>query len=147
MIRNLTAVIIGIIAGMIVNMSIIELNFKTLHPMPEGLDMRDPKQFQVFIDTLPASGFLVSMIAHLAQSFIGGWVAARLGSSRPMLLAMIIGIISLAGGVLMMTAIKGPAWMMIELPLYLIVAWSAGRMEQSRRAAADDPATAPAETT
>ena len=38
----------------------------------------------------------------------------------------------------MMTMVQGPAWMAIELPLYLVVAWIAGRMEQKRRAPADD---------
>jgi hypothetical protein len=33
-----------------------------------------------------------------------------------------------------MTIIEGPDWMMIELPLYLVAAWLAGRLEQKRRA-------------
>jgi len=29
--------------------------------------------------------------------------------------------------------IEGPAWLMIELPLYLVVAWAEGNMEIKRR--------------
>ena len=140
MFRNVIAVISGIIAGMALNMGILQISYLA-YPIPEGLDINDPAQLQDYLDTLPATAFLVAMLAHLAQSFGGGWVAAR----RPMLLAMIVGAGSLAGGVMMMRMVKGPAWMTIELPLYLVVAWIAGRMEQKRRAAADGPATEPAQ--
>jgi len=145
MLRNVIAVIIGLVAGMALNMGILQISHLA-YPIPEGLDINDPAQLQDYLATLPATAFSVAMLAHLAQSFGGGWVAARLGSSRPMLLAMVVGTISLAGGVAMMTMVKGPAWMAIELPLYLVVAWLAGNIEQKRRAAGDTPAPAPAET-
>jgi hypothetical protein len=50
-----------------------------------------------------------------------------------------------AGGIMNMMTITGPDWMYIELPLYLVVAWAAGRMEQNRRAtpaAEESPAVA-----
>ena len=130
---------------MALNLGILEINYLAW-PIPKGLDISDSAQIQNYLDTLPALAFLGAMAAHLAQSFGGGWVAARLGSSHPMLLAMIVGTVSLAGGVMMMTMVKGPAWMAIELPLYLVVAWLAGNIEQKRRAAGGTPAPAPAET-
>ena len=76
------------------------------------------------------------LAAHLGQSFVGGWVAARIGGSRPMLLALIIGGLSLVAGIINMMTVKGPTRLMIELPGYLVVAWAAGRLEERRRAAA-----------
>ena len=134
MIRNILAVIGGLVAGMAVNMAIITLNTSVLYPMPEGIDQNDMVQFNAYIATLPTLAFFVVIAAHLGQSFVGGWVAARLGSSRPMLLAMIVGSLSLAGGIAAMMMIDGPTWMAIELPLYLVVAWYAGRIEIQRRA-------------
>ena len=72
--------------------------------------------------------------AHLGQSFFGGLVAARLAASRPRVLALIIGVLSLVGGIANMMTIDGPAWMAIERPLYLAVAWAAGSIELRRRA-------------
>jgi MFS family permease len=132
MVRNVLAVIVGLAVGMAVNMSLIMLNAYALFPMPQGTDMNDAEQMNAYVATLPAVAFFVVMAAHLGQSFVGGWVAARLGSSRPMLLAMIVGLASLAGGVMSMMTIKGPAWLIIELPLYLVVAWLAGRLEGNR---------------
>ncbi len=72
--------------------------------------------------------------AHLGQAFVGGWVAARLGASRRMMLAMIVGVLSLAGGIANAIMLSTPMWTWIEMPLYLVVAWLAGRMELARRA-------------
>ena len=41
---------------------------------------------------------------------------------------------ALAGGIMNMMTIKGPDWMFIELPLYLVVAWLAGRLVAKRQA-------------
>ena len=138
MIRNILAVVVGLAVGMAVNMALVMLNGAVLFPMPDGLDMFDPEQadaFNAYIATLPTSAFLVVLAAHLGQSFFGGWVAARMAASQPMSLAMIVGGLSLAAGIMNMMTIDGPAWMIIELPLYLVVAWLAGRMEVNRRAA------------
>ncbi len=136
MLRNVGAVLAGLVVGMAVNMAFVLLNSMVLFPMPEGMDMNDPVQMNAYVATLPTPAFFVVLVAHLGQSFCGGWLAARLGASRPMLLAMIIGVLSLVGGILNMMQIQGPSWMVIELPLYLVVAWLAGRLETKRREAA-----------
>jgi len=94
-------------AGMVINMAIITLNTSALFPMPEGLDQADPEQMNSYFATLPAMAF----------------VAAKIAESKPMLLAMLVGTFTLAGGVYMMLLIEGPSWMVIELPLYLVTAW------------------------
>jgi len=133
MIRNILAVIVGLAAGMAVNMALVMLNAYVLFPMPAGTDMSDPEQMNAYIATLSMAAFVVMLVAHLGQSFVGGWTAARIGASKPMVLAMIVGVLSLVGGVMNMMQLEHPAWMYIELPLYLVVAWLAGRMEQKRR--------------
>ncbi len=137
MIRNIGATVAGLVAGMSLNMALIMLNSKVLFPMPEGMDMYDTEAMNAYIATLPTAAFFVVLAAHLGQSFGGGWVAARLSASHPMRLAGIIGVLSLVGGILNMMSIRGPTWMMIELPLYIAVAWGAGRLEEQRRAASN----------
>lgn len=134
MIRNILAVFAGLAAGMVTNMALIMLNAYALFPMPGGMDMNDPAQMNVYIATLPATAFILVLAAHLGQSFVGGWTAARLGASKPMLLALIVGVLTLVGGIMNMMQLELPTWMYIELPLYLVVAWLAGRIEVQRRA-------------
>ena len=116
-------------------MALITLNSKVLYPAPAGLDVKDRPAFQAYIDTLPAPAFLVVMTAHLGQAFIGGLVAAWLGATAPITLAMIVGGLSLLGGAMMMRIVKGPKWMRIELPLYPVVAYLAGSLIQGLNAA------------
>ncbi len=151
MFRNVIAVIIGIIAGMALNMGILQISYLA-YPIPEGLDIKAPAQLQDYLDTLPATAFLVAMLAHLAQSFGGGWVAARLGSSRPMLLAMIVGMISLVGGAVTQVDLMSVRYIVgggifsflaiLSILLHLGAAWLAGFIEQKRRAALHTPSPA-----
>ena len=134
MIRNILALIAGLFVGMSVNMALVMLNAHVLFPMPPGTDWNNPELLSAYIATLPFAAFVVVLLAHLGQSFVGGFVAARFCASRPMVLAMIVGVLSLAGGIMNMMSLDHPKWMLIELPLYLVVAWLAGRMEERRRA-------------
>lgn len=133
--RNVGAVLAGLVVGMIINMALVMLNGYVLFPMPAGMDMNDPAQLNTYIATLPPHAFVLVLLAHLGQAFGGGWVAARLCGTRPMAMALVVGALSLAGGIMNAMQIDLPMWMYVEFPLYLVVAWLAGRLEVARRAA------------
>lgn len=132
MVRNVVAVFVGMVVGMVANMGLIFANM-ALFPAPPGLDFNDTEAMQAYIGALPATGFILPMVAHLMQAGLGGWVAARLGASRPVVLALIIGVVTLAGGLYNLMVLPGPWWMWVEVPLYLVVAWTVGGIEQARR--------------
>ena len=133
MLRNIAAVIAGLVVGMIVNLALIQLN-TVFFPLPDGVDMTDTAQMKDAIQGMPAAAWILVLAAHLGQAFIGGWVAARLGASRRMMLAMIVGVLSLAGGIANAVMLSTPVWTWIEMPFYPVVAWLAGRLELARRA-------------
>lgn len=133
MLRNVGAVFAGLFIGAIVNMAILMVSW-TIYPMPPGMDMNDPDQMNAYLATLPTTAFLFAMAAHLAQAFVGGWIAARISEDAPMRVAMIVGILSLLGGVANMFNLDAPSWMWIEMPLYLAAAYAAATLELNRRA-------------
>ena len=133
MLRNIAAVIAGLVVGMIVNLALIQLN-TVFFPLPDGVDMTDTAQMKDAIQGMPVAAWILVFAAHLGQAFVGGWVAARLGASRRMMLAMIVGVLSLAGGIANAAMLSAPVWTWIEMPFYPVVAWLAGRMELARRA-------------
>ena len=133
MLRNIAAVIAGLVVGMIINLALIQLN-TVFFPLPDGVDMTNTAQMKDAIQGMPAAAWILVIAAHLGQAFVGAWVAARLGASRWMMLAMIVGVLSLAGGIANAVMLSVPAWVWIEMPFYLVVAWLAGRMELARRA-------------
>jgi hypothetical protein len=128
MMRNVIAVVVGLVAGMAVNMAIVMLNTKVLFPMPEGLDWEDKEGFAAYLGTLPWTAFVVVIAAHLGQSFFGGLVAARMSKNKPMLVALIVGALTMIGGLMMLNSTPHPTWMWIEVPLYIVTAWAAGNL-------------------
>lgn len=134
MLRNVSAVIAGLVVGMFVNLALVQLN-TVLFPLPDGVDLTDSAQMRVAIQALPAAAWILVFAAHLGQSFVGAWVAARLGASHWMTLAMIVGVVSLGAGIANAMMLSAPAWTWLEMPFYLVVAWMAGRTETARRMA------------
>ena len=134
MLRNVGAVIAGLVAGMIVNLALVQIN-TVFFPLPDGVDLADTAQMRDAIQDLPAAAWILVFAAHLGQSFAGAWVAARLGGSHWMTLAMIVGVVSLGAGIANALMLSAPAWTWIEMPFYLVVAWMAGRTQAARRMA------------
>lgn len=120
------AIVVGMLVGMTVNMAIIELNSRYLFPLPDGVDPTNIEQLRSYIPDMPVGSALMVMVAHLSQALFGGAVAARLAASKPIMMAMWVGLFSMIGGISAFYMIGGPTWMLIELPLYLVVAFGAG---------------------
>lgn len=132
MFRNIVAVIVGWIGGSLFNIALVFLNM-AIYPVPETFDWADTESVETYFSSLPVMAFIIVLIAHLGQSFIGGYVAARISTNHVMLVAMIVGVITLIGGIVNAMMMPMPTWMMIEMPLYLVVAWFAGKIELKRR--------------
>jgi hypothetical protein len=118
-------------------MAIIQLNSTVFFPMPEGLDPRDTEAFNAYLSTLPATAFLVTIVAHLGQAVVAAFIASRFCETKPLTLAMIVGFFSLLGGIAALQMFDGPPWMAVELPFYITLPWFIGRFEEKRRAAID----------
>jgi nitrate/nitrite transporter NarK len=131
--RNIAAVVFGLVVGSAANMAVLFVNM-AIFPAPADFDMYDPVQMTAYIETLPQTAFLLVMVAHLTQAGLGGWLAAKLGGSRPMALAMVVAVLTLLGGVMNAMSIPMPLWMYLEFPLYLVVGWAAGNQVAKSRA-------------
>ena len=127
------AVIVGTIIGSIVNTLIGFLNVQ-FFPLPEGLtyfDLFDEANMEPIIEwigTLPDTAFILVVIAHLSQAFMGGVVAALIAKRNMMCVALIVGSISLIGGIMNMSIIPSPVWMWMEMPFYILVAYWAAKI-------------------
>jgi len=134
MIRNALSVLLGLFVGSTLNMVIV-LAMMAIWPMPDGVSMSDPEGMAAHVATMPVAAWLMAIAAHLTQAGVGGWVAARVGASHPMVLALIVGVLSLMGGIMNAINLAAPAWVWIEMPLYLVVSAIAGWSVASRRGA------------
>ena len=131
-IRNISAVVVGLVIGMAFNMAMVVLN-TALHPMPAGVGFDDPEGMAAYIATLPLMALVLVLMAHVGQAFFGGLVAAVISGNASMVVAMIVGVLSMLAGIANMLSMPLPAWMWIEIPLYLLAAWCAARIVRGWR--------------
>ena len=54
--------------------------------------------------------FLFPFLAHALGTLSGAFIAAKIAASRPMILAMVIGVFFLIGGIMMVSMVGGPIW-------------------------------------
>ena len=126
LLRNGGAVVGGLLIGSCVNMALISINSFYLYPMPADVTLDDKDGMAIFIQNLPMAAYLVVLAAHFGQSVVGGYVAAKLGGSRPVLLSHIVGAVTLLGAVLTNLQLPVPAWIWMELPFYPILSHLVG---------------------
>src|SRR5210317_478602 len=96
--RNIGAGIAGVIVA-IALVWVVELIGHSIYPTPADLDYGDTDVMRAYIDTLPLGALLVVAIGWFAGSLGGSFVACRLGTARPLIYALVVGGIMLAGAV------------------------------------------------
>ena len=130
----IVAVIVGLAVGMAANMGFVIINLQ-MFPLPEGVVWTDEEEIKAWFGTLPQNAFILVFVAHLSQAFLGGLVAALIAKRNMMCVAITIGVFTMVGGIMNMMSIPAPAWLWIEVPLYLVVAWIAAKIVMQQRSA------------
>ncbi len=122
--RNILAVIAGVIIGAIVNGALITVSGSVIPP-PAGVDPSDMESLRAGIHLFETKHFIFPFLAHALGTLVGALVASLIGASKRMILALIVGVLFLIGGVLAAFMIPAPAWF-IALDLlvaYIPMAW------------------------
>ena len=133
-IRNILAVIAGMVVGSFVNIGIIMVSGSIIPP-PEGVDNTTVEGLQAGIHLFQPKHFLLPFLAHALGTFAGALLTAIIATSRKMLFAMIIGFFFLAGGIGNILMLPSPLWFTLVdlIGAYLPMALLAGWLVQSKR--------------
>jgi len=128
-VRNIIAVVAGLILGGVVNMGIITISGSIIPP-PEGADVTTPEGLKASIHLFEPKHFLMPFLAHALGTFVGALVAALIAANRKMLFAIVIGLFNLTGGIVAVTMIPAPMWFNItDLVLaYIPMAVAGGKL-------------------
>jgi len=129
LVRNVLAVILGLVAGSVVNMLVVR-GSSSIVPPPAGADMTTAEGVRAAMSRMTPVHFLMPFLAHALGTLAGGFVAAVTAASHKMKFVLAIGVVFLAGGIVAVSMIGGPLWFMAcDLVLaYLPMAWLGGRM-------------------
>ncbi|MCC9607528.1 hypothetical protein LOC68_12290 [Blastopirellula sp. JC732] len=118
----------GFLVGSLVNLLIVLASLLFYVP-PEGMDWNDEAAVAQFIGGLPAGAFLLALAAHAGHSFVGGWVAASIARPFRYTSAFIVGLTTMAGGIMNLSEIPHPDWFgYVDLLLYLPLALLGARL-------------------
>lgn len=128
--RNILAVVAGWFVGSLVNMGLVQLGH-SIFPI-EGIDPNDMEAFAAIIPTLEPKYFIFPFLAHALGTFAGAGLAAAISLNRKMMLAMIVGILFLAGGIVVNYMLPGPIWFaaLDILIAYVPMAYLAAKLMQ-----------------
>jgi hypothetical protein len=119
LLRNILAIVLGIVVGSAVNMALVALSPAVIPP-PEGVSLSDPQSLNASIHLLEPRHYLFPFLAHALGTFAGASVAYLVAATRRPIFAYVIGIFFLAGGVAAVAMIRAPLWFIV---LDLVVAY------------------------
>jgi hypothetical protein len=119
LLRNVLAVLAGLVLGSLVNMAIVTLG-PMLVPPPTGVDVKTAEGLAQGIHLFEPRHFVTPFLAHALGTLAGALVACRLAATRHATLAWVIGVVFLCGGVAASFMIPAPTWF---IALDLVVAY------------------------
>ena len=107
--KNILAIVAGVIIGMIVNMSLIMISGDII-PIPDGVDNTTTEGLIAGMHLFEPKHFIMPFLAHALGAFSGAFVAAKLAASHKMKFAIGISVFFLLGGIASVFMLPSPTW-------------------------------------
>lgn len=128
-VRNVLAVLAGVVAGAVVNMALVMAG-PSIIPPPPGSDVTTMEGLKSSLPLFEPRHFLFPFLAHALGTLAGAALTALLAASRQLALALVIGVVFLAGGVANSFMLPGPAWFNVldMVGAYIPMAWLGARL-------------------
>lgn len=108
-VRNILAVIIGIVLGSVVNMSLINISSFVIPP-PNGVDVTTFEGLSASMHLFEPKHFLMPFLAHALGTFVGALAAALIAATHKLKFALSIGLLFLIGGAMNIFMLPSPLW-------------------------------------
>lgn len=133
--RNIVAVIAGIIVGSLVNYLFVFIGGSII-PLPEGVDSSSMESLKEAMPKFGPQHFLFPFLAHALGTFAGAFLTAYLSISHKYILSLLIGLFFLAGGIFSIISLPSPLWFnVVDLALaYIPMAYQGAYMAPERAA-------------
>jgi hypothetical protein len=126
LLRNVLAVIAGLIVGGVVNTALISVS-PSIIPPPPGVDVSQADSLRQSIHLFEPRHFLMPFLAHALGTLAGALAAWLLAATHERRIAYAIAAVFLCGGIAASFMIPAPAWFIALdlLAAYLPMAWLA----------------------
>ena len=132
--RNILAVIAGVLIGGALNMGIILISGKIIPP-PAGADVTTMEGLKASLHLFEPRHFIMPFLAHALGTLIGALVAALIATNHKMKFALGIGVWFMIGGIMNIVMLPSPLWFtIVDLAgAYIPMAYIAGRLTERRK--------------
>lgn len=107
--KNILAVIAGLIIGGVVNMTFVILGPKIIPP-PPGFDLTTEEGLKAAMPLMQPKNFIFPFLAHALGSLVGGAITAYLAANNKKWLALVVGGSFFIGGLMMVMSLPSPMW-------------------------------------
>lgn len=133
-IKNILAVIAGLVLGSVVNMGIITISGSIIPP-PEGADITTMEGLKASMHLFEPKHFIFPFLAHAIGTLVGAFVAASVAVGNKMRFALGIGLFFMAGGIANTLMLPSPTWYTIVdlVGAYLPMAYIAGKLAERKK--------------
>lgn len=123
-VRNILAVVIGCVAGGLVNMAIISMSASIIPP-PAGADVTTTEGLKASMHLFKPINFLMPWLAHALGTLVAAFISVKFSASHSLRLALIPGVLFLTGGIAAVAMLPSPVWFTLTdlLGAYLPMAW------------------------
>ncbi len=131
--KNILAILAGIIIGSIVNSGLLELG-NHLIATPEGFDNSTTEKLVETFHLLKPANFLTVFLAHGLGTLVGAFIAAKIAVTKKRLFSLVIGVLFLIAGITMVFIVPSPMWFnAVDLILaYIPMAWLGWKLVGSK---------------
>ena len=132
-VKNILAVIAGIVIGSIANMLLINIG-PSVVPLPAGADVSTMEKLSESMKLFTPVNFIFPFLAHALGTLVGAFIAAKFAASHHLKFAMLIGVFFLIGGIAAVNMLGGPLWfnavdlLLAYIPMSFLGAAIAGRI-------------------
>lgn len=113
MIRNIIAVIVGIIAAATIFIAVQSVG-AMVFPLPYDLVFTDKEGVKGMMAAFPPAAILLLAIGYILGSFAAGWISTIIGRPPNATLSVIVGVILTFGWVVNIASIPHPLWMAVS---------------------------------
>jgi hypothetical protein len=133
-IRNILAVIAGLVVGSMVNMGIIAIS-SSIIPPPEGADVTTMDGLKASLHLFQPRHFIFPFLAHALGTLVGAIIAGMIAATHKMKFALSIGLIFMIGGIINVVMLPSPLWFtIVDLAgAYIPMGWLGGKIVSGKK--------------
>ena len=127
-IKNILAVIAGLLVGSIVNMALITISGKVIPP-PTDADITTMEGLKASMHLFEPKHFLMPFLAHALGTLVAALLASLFAKSHRKRCALATGIVFFVGGAMAVSMLPAPLWFNITdlalayIPMALLGHW------------------------